>query len=357
MTIIQSDRSCMPMAQWPCPDTILVSRALEAGSLLEPGGSFSDLSLSTKRNFIQSYGRWLTWLSAQHTNLLASEPADRITKPLVRDFVRDLTAIGNSTNTVAGRVANLRKAATLFAPSKDWGWFNRIAASIRAVHKPAQNKRKRIVPAETLIALGENLICSATGDAEQTALNFRDGLLIALLASRPLRLKNFAALRIDHDVIRIASTWHIRIAAEETKTGSAIEAPVPDFLQEHLQDYFAIHRPILKQLGTHRRASAGNAVWISAYGFPMTPHAVYQRVAFQTRKAFGHVVNPHLFRDCAATTMVVEDPTHVGCVKAILGHRKYSTTERHYVHAQSLRSVEDYQSVLVRALLPIERAS
>ena len=26
---------------------------------------------------------------------------------------------------------------------------------------------------------------------------------------------------------------------------------------------------------------------------------------------FGHALNPHLFRDCAATSIAIEDPDHV----------------------------------------------
>jgi hypothetical protein len=39
--------------------------------------------------------------------------------------------------------------------------------------------------------------------------------------------------------------------------------------------------------------------------------------------------SPHLFRDCAATTLAIPDPAHVGAVAAILGHTNSRTRCRH----------------------------
>ena len=41
----------------------------------------------------------------------------------------------------------------------------------------------------------------------------------------------------------------------------------------------------------------------------------------RTAAAFGHPVNPHLFRDCAATSIAIDDPQHVRIASQILGHR------------------------------------
>ena len=38
----------------------------------------------------------------------------------------------------------------------------------------------------------------------------------------------------------------------------------------------------------------------------MTEIALYDRIRARTKAAFGAAINPHLFRDAAATTMAVE---------------------------------------------------
>ena len=63
--------------------------------------------------------------------------------------------------------------------------------------------------------------------------------------------------------------------------------------------------------------------------------AAYQR--------FGHMINPHLFRDSAATSIAVEDPESTHITRSILGHDTLRTSERHYNHAQSLEALRQYQ--------------
>jgi integrase len=53
-----------------------------------------------------------------------------------------------------------------------------------------------------------------------------------------------------------------------------------------------------------------------------------------TEELFGQRVNPHLFRDCAATALATEDPEHILAIARILGHNSIETTTRHYNQSQ-----------------------
>lgn len=77
---------------------------------------------------------------------------------------------------------------------------------------------------------------------------------------------------------------------------------------------------------------------MSASGAPMTRNAIYMRVTARTRDGLGRSINPHLFRDCAATSIAIDDPGHIGIASRLLGHRTASTTERYYNHARSLEA-------------------
>jgi len=70
---------------------------------------------------------------------------------------------------------------------------------------------------------------------------------------------------------------------------------------------------------------------------------MYLRIAGLTRTRFGHVVNPHLFRDIAATSIAVEDPGHVRIIRSVLGHSTLRSGERHYVHARTLEASRRFQ--------------
>jgi integrase len=58
-------------------------------------------------------------------------------------------------------------------------------------------------------------------------------------------------------------------------------------------------------------------------------------------------MNPHLFRDAAATTLAIHDPQHVRIAAPLLGHRTFATTERYYQQATAMEAHCDY----VRAIL------
>ena len=70
------------------------------------------------------------------------------------------------------------------------------------------------------------------------------------------------------------------------------------------------------------------------------------RSSAHTRAAFGRAVNPHLFRDCAATSVALEDPARVRVAAQVLGHGAFSTTERHYNLARSQEAAESWHEML-----------
>ena len=83
-------------------------------------------------------------------------------------------------------------------------------------------------------------------------------------------------------------------------------------------------------------------------GSTMTEIAIYFRIMKLTRAKFGHVVNMHLFRDCAATSIATEDPEHVLITKSVLDHATLRTSERNYNHARSREAMRRHQAQILR---------
>jgi hypothetical protein len=52
----------------------------------------------------------------------------------------------------------------------------------------------------------------------------------------------------------------------------------------------------------------------------------------------GRPINPYLFRDCAATSVAIDDPRHIGIAWRLLGHRTPKTTEQYYNQARSVEA-------------------
>ena len=96
-------------------------------------------------------------------------------------------------------------------PRADWSWLRRLQGRVRAAHVPARDKRARLVGADELFALGCRMLGEAgesdSGTPRQRALRYRDGLVVALLAARPLRRGNLAGLRLGHSLVRRGQEW------------------------------------------------------------------------------------------------------------------------------------------------------
>ena len=202
-----------------------------------------------------------------------------------------------------------------------------------------------MVRADKLAALGDSLMSEAEQlvvvDPRAGAILYRDGLVIALLIALPIRRRNLAMMRVDRHLIRDEMGYCMAFDAQETKTGERYDAPLPDELTDRMHRYLSVHRPIIAGAHDH------DGLWASMKRCPMTPEALYERIQLHTRAAFGHSVNPHLFRDIAATTLAIEDPANVQIASDLLGHSDPSTTERYYIQASMVEASRKYRNTVL----------
>jgi integrase len=62
--------------------------------------------------------------------------------------------------------------------------------------------------------------------------------------------------------------------------------------------------------------------------------------------AVALTLSPHLFRDCAATSIAIDTPRHVRDSQHVLGHSSLATTEIHYNQAKCLSAARAWQDTL-----------
>jgi integrase/recombinase XerD len=342
------DRRCKTLEEWPAADRDLWQAALVPGDILEDGGSRAGHAEYSNRNAIYGYGRWLTWLERQGLLEAASSPADRVTPDRVSAYIAGLGK-HNATQTLLNRLQELAAVAMVMDPYRDWSWINRIYSKVRARHRPARPKRARLVAAGALFDLGIALLAKAEQEKTQCAraVTYRNGLIIALLAARPLRLRNLAGLVLDRTLVVRGRQWWIEFPTSDTKTKEVIELPWPEPLVASLETYLARHRDVLAGLRHGSTRPAGGALWISKRGSPMSRQAIYGCIRARTHDGFGRSINPHLFRDAAATSIAIDDPRHVGIAAPLLGHRSPATTEKYYNQARSVEASQRLQNVLL----------
>lgn len=344
------ERRCLPVAQWPQQDRQDWQAACTPTSILaDSGGEMTHLASHTRRKRAQGWGRFLTHLQFHEPEALALPAAERLTRQRVKAYVRRLEELGNGSATILCRLQELVDAAAVLAPDLDTSFINRIASWIRAQHRPVREKHNRVMGDE-VADLAYQLMAGAAGlKPVDAAVQYRDGLILLLLVHLPLRRKNFTALTLGESLVHREAQWFVCLTPAETKTRTWFEAPVDQRLASWLEDYLAIHRPVL--LARHGRwhAPAGEHLWLSSHGSPMTEMALYDRVADRTRAAFGEVISPHRFRDMLASTIASHAPQHIHAAAPLLGHASLRTTEKYYriarAHEGQKRYVETLQQI------------
>ena len=337
------ERACLRLKDWPHEDRRLWQAAcMPSDPLADEEGARAHHAIASNRKAERGYGRWLTFLQQAHPASLAEAPALRITQERLRAYIDSLVSLNNSTATILARLAELGEVAKIMGPERSWNFINALASRIRARHKPARDKRN-LKLSDELLGLGLSLIdqAAATAGLKATVLH-RDGLIIALLALAPLRRRNLAGLRLRRNLVETNGSWLISLDASETKTHAPLEILWPDDLLGPLLTYLNVHRPQLAAMNGRWAKPVEDTLWVSTDGSPMTEMAIYDRIRAHTGRAFGAAINPHLFRDAAATTLAIADPAHVRVATPLLGHRIFRTTERHYQHAQSLDAHRAY---------------
>ena len=197
--------------------------------------------------------------------------------------------------------------------------------------RDTRDKAQRLRHALALLELGAALMRGAPlADTRLShALRYRDGLIIALLAMRPLRARNFLGLILGRHLVRQDGRWWILIAASETKNRRPVEVPFPARLVEFLEHYLAAVRPLLAR-GHGAAVGAEARLWLTKSGGVLSERRFHACVCERTKAAFGRSVYPHLFRDAVATSIALDDPEHVRSAAPVLGHASFASTERHY---------------------------
>jgi hypothetical protein len=350
-------RRCLKVEAWPALDREAWQIALRQGDIFDERKAGDGWKASTRGKVAKAYGRWLNWLQSSGLPDSALRPSERVTLPNVGRFIADLQAAGNSPYTVLGRIRDLFHAMRALAPEENWDWLRRLINRLRRRVMPVRNKRILVVPSDLLLAFGLELMTGAEGPEDGSefarASHYRNGLMIALLAARPLRRRNFASIEIGRHLVKEGDQYLLCFEGEETKTGVPIEDLVPAGLNRYLERYLSHHRPVLASRthlrnGRHRQfRPAEMSLWISTNCSAMSEGAIYEQIRKLTRGKFGRALTPHLFRDSAATSIATEDPEHIYTVKSVLAHGSLQTSEKHYNHANSMISSRRYQSFLM----------
>jgi len=295
---------------------------------------------TTRMSLIRPYGYLLDFCRQNGLFDPNAEAGAHVIPKIINAFVRELHhRVGSVTR--ASYLGKIRRIATILAPRRDLAWLSEIETDLHYEARP-RPKHHRIVSSDRLLALGLELIRRGETISHLTDLArarlVRDGLMIALLAVCPIRLRNFAELCIGRQMRRIGENWWIILEADETKSGRPDERPVPEIVTAHIDHWLERWHPLFLE--------PGDAFWPSTKGGPLAYTYVGQIITETTLRELGVAVSPHLFRDCAVHTVAIAAGDRMGVASGLLQHTDQRTTEKHYNKGASLGAVRRYQQIL-----------
>src|SRR5262249_49755035 len=154
---------------------------------------------------------------------------------------------------------------------------------------------------------------------------YRDGLMLMLWPSRPVRLRAFAQIQISKHLCKIGEEWRLVFEGPEKKSRRPYQVTLPPQLIPFLEQYLAEVRP------TFPGAKQNDALWLSAHGGSLRPDSISQLIGNRTKAEFGERMPPHRFRHCAASTIAVLAPSEIGTAVGLLDHSSPRVTHQHYI--------------------------
>jgi site-specific recombinase XerD len=342
---IQTKIRSLPVELWPEADHIAWTTACRSSQRLKRGGAGSHMKLITRNDLGRRYGYFLDCMNRRGLLDPNKAAGGHVTREGVDAYLAELNSRVGSV-TAYGSIYKMRRACELIDPARDLSWLAEIEKDLALVMRP-RSKSDRWVLTEVLVEAGLTLITEAENSRKMPKLSqarqVRNGLMVALLAMHPVRLKNFAALEIGRSLVEVKNSWWIVLSASDTKENRPDERRVDDLLQPALDRYLRKYRPVL----TGADQSSANALWLSSNdGAPMSYAGVERVITETTRATVGVAVSPHLFRTSIASSAAILGGGNPHLASALLHHTDHSVTEAHYNRASSLSAAQSYQAIV-----------
>ena len=118
------------------------------------------------------------------------------------------------------------------------------------------------------------------------ALQYGDGLLMAMQACKAMRRRNIVGTRIGANLLRVGDVYVLQFAPCETKNGKPIRAELPRSLTPFIDEWLSTYRPTLL------RDRISDAMWISGYRQPMAASTVTARFKCGCKRRVGCAHEP-----------------------------------------------------------------
>lgn len=339
-------RRCLKLVEWPVLDRErwMAALAQRNSPPLLRRGPFDEMRPASIAKAQDGYGRWLGFLEFVGKLEPEREPADRINLDRFMEYLELLRGNGNRGHTIYGRASELKSAMRCLAPNADFSWltspggtplhsFLDMQSQEVETHDPAELYRWGIELMEKAITLNGPI---------RRRVMLRDGLLVAILASRGIRLRTMTELKLNQNIFRRDDGWFCYAEPEITKNKKPLAFSLRGSLTLWIDRYVKRERQEL--LGGKQH----DAFWVNWNGDPLAQDGVTKRFYWLSEKRFGraHWFGPHRARHSVITRVAEISPELYKAVPAMLSHTRRTAAE-HYNHADGTASFQRFQEAVM----------
>jgi hypothetical protein len=338
---IDPRRRGLPFGNWPELDRQLWEDGCRPGHGLDDPGYGALLGPKSREKAQDGYGRWLGFLAWLGGLDPAAHPVERVTRDRAAKFFALMRELGNRDYTITSRFQELRMALRIMAPDRDVSWLVRPGGISLHSRLPMQKRAFQVPHAAVLYRWGFELMQEALtlAGADRRRVRYRDGLLIAMFASRARRLRAMSGLRVGQEIVRNGDGYRLVLPPELVKTRRPDEVDLPSSLTPAIERYLAVERVELLQGCQH------DWFWVNWNGEPLGYRGIDKRIRWLSEKRFGTAFGPHRFRYALVTSSLLDDPAHPGLAAGLLGITG-EMVEEHYDRADQVSAVNRFNANL-----------
>jgi integrase/recombinase XerD len=338
--------TCLPFEEWPALHQEAWRQANREGDILTGRGPAAHWKPKSRYSIQKAYGNYLRYLRDQG-HLQEELPVEQIlAEVLLRDYIAVLRQ-RTAPVTVVTQVALLSSAIAAMAPEADRTLLKLAINRLKPIARRVRNKDGQLVSPVILLQLGQTLMANwpvrRAHDPRLSAMDYRDGLMIAFLALCPVRLENLAQMLIGQHLSFQGDLVRVVFAGHETKGGRPLEFDWPQELRPALEFYLSRVHPML-----YDEPQAGAPLWpnLQRRKRQMGECGIYMRITKVTMKHLGRRINPHMFRDAAATFISEMTPDRALLAAGVLQHSNLQVTRDHYVRGQQHQMLHRYHGAI-----------
>lgn len=349
------ERLSLPLAAWPAAWRKLWVEAMSLGAEFDEDGPGAHLAPDTKRELRKRLEQFAGFLSRQGP--LSATPGAALTSGPINAYAAELRRRRLRPTTVAGYLRDVREAVRLMEPAADLRFIRAAVRrlSIRARKAPPLDRAfvEPIALYRAGLARMIRVAVQAYEKADVKAVQFGDGLLMAVAACTRDRLKNLSSIGLGRNLAFGEPRYILQFEPHETKGRKHHVSELPSRLSPFIDEYLAVHRAQLLQ------DRSSDILFISCYRGPLSRQSMYIRFRSATLQELGVELTPHDVRGAAVTDLVEKHPELVDMAPDLLHHSSSRTTHAHYIRARQIvaqrRYLEVYEAARQDALDALDR--